>query len=338
MYQWLRTGLFALPPETAHELALNALRAGRLLGLGRMLSGCPPSSSVSVFGLDFANPVGLAAGMDKNGDYIDALGELGFGFIEVGTITPRAQPGNPKPRLFRLQHEQALINRLGFNNKGVDHLVKQLARRRWKGVVGVNIGKQMTTPIRDAPADYRYCLERVYPSADYITINVSSPNTENLRSLQDADALAELLRELADSRGRLEREHGCYRPLLVKIAPDWEEPDLVASLEVIASSGMDGVIATNTTTSREGLEHGPVANEAGGLSGAPLKRRADRVLEICRRVLGGGTPLVGLGGITRPEDAVDKFARGAALIQIYTGFIYHGPALVHACVRALARG
>lgn len=336
MYRWLRSGLFTLPPETAHDVALNALRVGGAFGLTRLFHGCSPPLPSSVFGLDFPNPVGLAAGLDKNGDYIDALGELGFGFIEVGTVTPRPQPGNPKPRLFRLERDEALINRLGFNNKGVDHLVEQLGKRRWKGIVGVNVGKQRETPIADAAADYRYCLERVYGLADYVTVNISSPNTEDLRRLQNAGALEELLGELIHARTHLVREHGRECPILVKIAPDWEEPDLVASLEVIAASGINGVIATNTTTSREGVATRPRAGESGGLSGAPLKGRADQVLKTCSRVLGPGFPLIGLGGVTRPQDAVDKFTLGACLIQLYTGFIYHGPSLIHDCIRALA--
>lgn len=329
MYTWLRKGLFLLPPESAHDLALNALCAGHPFGLSRLFAGPAPELPTSAFGVAFPNPVGLAAGLDKNGDHIDALGALGFGFIEVGTVTPEPQPGNPKPRMFRLPEFEALINRLGFNNKGVDHLVERLKRRRWKGVVGVNIGKQKTTPLAAAPADYRHCLERVHPHCDYITVNISSPNTENLRRLQDTGPLAELLAEITGAR---DAQSGPRRPVLLKIAPDWDDNALEASLEIIADSGIDGLIATNTTTDRKVLGDHSLARQAGGLSGAPLKRQADQVLAICHDVLGKDFPLIGLGGITRGQDAADKIGHGARLVQIYTGFIYHGPGLIRDCV------
>src|SRR6056297_3728889 len=223
MYTWLRKGLFLLPPEVAHDLALNALARGRLLGLPRLLAGCATSEPVECLGLRFPNPVGLAAGLDKNGDYIDALGQLGFGFIEVGTVTPKPQPGNPKPRMFRLSEHEALINRLGFNNKGVDHLVERLKHRRFAGPVGANIGKQKDTPVEHAADDYRYCLERVHPHCDYVTVNISSPNTANLRALQDTGPLRELLDELTRLRDHLTGQLGQHRPVLIKIAPDWED-------------------------------------------------------------------------------------------------------------------
>lgn len=336
MYGWLRRGLFTLPPETAHEVALNALALGRRTGLTRLIAGRPASAPRRVFGLDFPNPVGLSAGLDKNGDYIDALGALGFGFIEVGTVTPEPQPGNKPPRMFRLPEYEALINRLGFNNKGVDHLVRQLERRRWNGITGVNIGKQKTTPIERAADDYRACMEKVYRLADYITVNISSPNTENLRQLQDTGPLTELLAELVGLGRELARIHGRARPLLIKIAPDWDDTALRRSLEVIGASGVDGLIATNTTVARDMLGDHRHAGETGGLSGGPVRPLADATLETCREVLGGDFPLVGVGGITRGEHAAARQRLGAGLVQLYTGFIYHGPRLIGDCVEAMS--
>jgi len=334
MYQWLRNGLFLLPPETAHDVALNVLSAGRLVGLPRLMGGRVASKPVALMGLTFPNPVGLAAGLDKNGDYIDALGQLGFGVIEVGTVTPKPQPGNPKPRMFRLTEHRALINRLGFNNKGVDHLVGQLRRRRFQGIVGANIGKQKDTPVERAADDYRHCLEKVYPHCDYVTVNISSPNTANLRDLQDTGHLRELLTELTAVRDRLVGQHGRRRPLLVKIAPDWDDQALSASLKVVGESGIDGLIATNTTLERTAVNGHAHANEVGGLSGAPLKAPADAVLRHARRALGNDFPIIGLGGITSGADAADKQRAGADLVQVYTGFIYRGPSLIRECVQA----
>ncbi len=334
MYGWLRTGLFLLPPEAAHDLALKALAAGRPVGLPRLLGGCPRLSPVSLLGLDFGNPIGLAAGLDKNGDYIDTLSQLGFGFIEVGTVTPQPQPGNPKPRMFRLPEHQALINRLGFNNKGVDYLVERLKKRRTKTIVGANIGKQKETPVERAADDYRYCLERVYPHCDYVTVNISSPNTANLRALQDTGPLAELLTELAQLRDKLQCLHGRPCPVLIKIAPDWNDEALSASLEVIGQSGIDGLIATNTTLDRSAVAGHIHASEAGGLSGAPVRQAADHVLATARRILGTGFPIIGLGGITTGADAAAKKHAGADLAQVYTGFIYHGPELIRDCILA----
>ncbi len=334
MYGWLRNGLFLLPPEVAHDVALNALSAGRFVGLPRLMGGCRQSAPVELMGLSFPNPVGLAAGLDKNGDHIDALGQLGFGFIEVGTVTPKPQPGNPKPRMFRLPEHQALINRLGFNNKGVDHLVERLKSTRYQGIIGANIGKQKETPVDQAATDYRHCLEKVYPYCDYVTVNISSPNTANLRQLQDTGHLSELLAELTRARGQLAAKHDGHRPILVKIAPDWDDAALTASLETIGNSSIDGLIATNTTLDRTAVAGHAHAREAGGLSGAPVKPLADRTLAIARRTLGANFPIVGLGGITRGEDAADKRRTGADLVQIYTGFIYRGPDLIGECIRA----
>ncbi len=334
MYTWLRSGLFLLPPEVAHDIALNALSAGRMVGVPRLMGGCSRSAPVTVLGLDFPNPVGLAAGLDNNGDHIDALGDLGFGFIEVGTVTPRPQPGNPKPRMFRLPEHQALINRLGFNNKGVDHLVERLKRRRFSGIVGANIGKQKDTPVERAADDYRHCLEKVYPHCDYVTVNISSPNTANLRALQDTGPLAELLGELVGLGHDLAARHERTCPILVKIAPDWDEAALAASLDVIGQSGIDGLIATNTTLDRQAVDGHAHAGETGGLSGAPVKPRADQTLATARRILGSDFPIIGLGGITCGADAADKKRCGANLVQIYTGFIYKGPRLIGECLDA----
>lgn len=336
MYSWLRSGLFRLPPETAHEVALKALSTSRLVGVPRLMAGCPIEAPVELLGLKFPNPVGLAAGLDKNGDYIDAMGQLGFGFIEVGTVTPQPQPGNPKPRMFRLAEHEALINRLGFNNKGVDYLVERLKKRRWPGIVGANIGKQKETPVDQAARDYRYCLERVYQHCDYITVNISSPNTANLRALQDTGPLSELLAELVHLRDSLAATHELQRPMLIKIAPDWAEDALEASLAVIGASGIDGLIATNTTLDRAAVSGHRHAKEAGGLSGAPVKAAADHVLRQARQILGPDFPIIGLGGITTAVDAVDKKRAGADLVQVYTGFIYRGPKLIRDCARAWA--
>jgi dihydroorotate dehydrogenase len=326
--------LFRLPPETAHDVALSALSTSRLVGVPRLLGGCRIEAPVELMGLKFPNPVGLAAGLDKNGDHIDAMGQLGFGFIEVGTVTPQPQPGNPKPRMFRLTEHEALINRLGFNNKGVDYLVERLKKRRFRGIVGANIGKQKDTPVEKAGDDYRYCLERVYQHCDYVTVNISSPNTANLRALQDTGPLRELLAELVHLGKSLALTHGRRRPILIKIAPDWDDQALMASLAVIGESGIDGLIATNTSLAREAVAGHEHADEAGGLSGAPVKVAADHVLKLARDSLGPDFPIIGLGGITTGQDAVDKKRAGANLVQIYTGFIYHGPKLIRDCIQA----
>ncbi|MEM7054969.1 MAG: quinone-dependent dihydroorotate dehydrogenase, partial [Pseudomonadota bacterium] len=331
-YSFARSGLFCLPPETAHDVALNALAAGRFL----LRPVKHPAKPIECLGLEFDNAVGLAAGLDKNGDYIDALAALGFGFIEVGTVTPKPQSGNAKPRMFRLPEHQALINRLGFNNKGVDHLVEQLKKRTFKGPVGANIGKQKETPVERAAEDYVHCLERVYPHCDYVTVNISSPNTANLRELQDTGALRELIDELLTCRNHLHQTHDLQRPILIKIAPDWHESALIASLEVIGESDIDGLITTNTTLDRNAVAGHDHAEESGGLSGAPLKPAANHVLKQAHKVLGAEFPIIGLGGIMNGDDAREKLEAGADLIQIYTGLIYRGPALVQQCIEAAA--
>jgi dihydroorotate dehydrogenase len=284
-------------------------------------------------GLEFANPVGLAAGLDKDAAHIDALARMGFGFIEVGTVTPRPQPGNPKPRLFRLPQANALINRFGFNNVGVDAFVENVARARWRGVLGINIGKNADTPVERAIDDYKLCLEKVYSAASYVTINVSSPNTSGLRSLQERDALEDLLATLNSSREKLSARHRKRVPLVLKIAPDLAPEDIPSIAASVQRHAIDGVIATNTSLSREGVENLRHAGEAGGLSGAPIRGLATRVLKELSNSL-AGTTLIGAGGILSRSDAAEKFSSGAALVQLYTGLVYRGPQLVAECVSA----
>jgi dihydroorotate dehydrogenase len=335
LYKLAQKALFATDPEVAHELSMESLRLGHMLGATRFL--CKAADQpVSCMGLEFPNPVGVAPGLDKNGDYFEALGDLGFGFIEIGTITPRPQPGNPKPRIFRLPEASALINRLGFNNKGVDHLVRRVRKHRFKGILGINIGKNFDTPIENAADDYLHCLEKVYPWADYITVNISSPNTKNLRELQSEDELDNLLGKLGRRREDLSNDHARYVPLAVKIAPDLEDDAIGVIADVISRHHMDAVIATNTTISREGVQDMKHAEEAGGLSGAPLKAKADRVLAALRKSLPDQVALIGVGGITTGQDAVDKLNLGANLVQFYTGMIYRGPELVSECLQAIA--
>jgi dihydroorotate dehydrogenase len=334
-YELARKALFATDPETAHELSLESLRLGHRLGATRLLCR-KHSQPVSCMGLEFPNPVGVAPGLDKNGDYFEALGSLGFGFVEIGTVTPRPQPGNPKPRVFRLADAQAMINRLGFNNKGVDHLVRRVKNHQFKGILGINIGKNFDTPIENAADDYLHCLEKVYPYADYITVNISSPNTKNLRDLQGEDELDCLLASISDRRSELANEHGCRVPLAVKVAPDLEDDALPVIAEVVARHGMDAVIATNTTITRDGVEGLKYADETGGLSGAPLKQKSDEVLASLRALLPEEIALIGVGGITRGQDAVDKLELGADLVQFYTGMVYRGPELLNECLQAIA--
>ena len=334
MYHWLRHGLFRLEPEKAHDLAMASLDVGARFNLLKTLYPPPQDCPVDCMGLRFKNPVGLAAGLDKDGDHIDALGSLGFGFIEVGTVTPKPQPGNERPRMFRLACHGALINRMGFNNQGVDHLVENLKKRRYTGIVGTNVGKQKDTPIDQAASDYAICIEKVFGHCDYITINISSPNTKNLRALQDQGHLAELLSELVGVRNSLAEKHQTQRPMLIKIAPDWEEAALIQALETIGASGTDGLIATNTTLDRQAVKDHPLAHETGGLSGRPVTQASNHVLAMARQILGPEFPLVGVGGIASGADAAKKHQLGADLVQIYTGLIYEGPKLIKECVTA----
>jgi len=338
MYGLARPFLFGMDAETAHGAALNALEVAYRTGAGSLLSRRPAPLPTRAFGLTFPNPVGLAAGLDKNGAHIDALMSLGFGFVEIGTVTPRAQEGNPKPRMFRLPEQNAVINRLGFNNGGVDALVRNVERaKRRHGLLGINIGKNKDTPNESAETDYLFCLERVYPLADYVTVNISSPNTAGLRELQEEQALRRLVSTLREAQERLAGVHGRRVPMLVKIAPDLTDNDVEAAARVLGDLHVDGVIATNTTISRVGIEGSPLANEAGGLSGKPLLGQATAVLRMMRTRLPESIPMIGVGGILSGADAAAKMAAGATLVQCYTGLVYRGPALITECVEAMRR-
>ena len=338
MYGLARPFLFAFDAERAHGLGLASMEAAYRSGLNPLLASAPKPLPTKAFGLTFQNPVGLAAGLDKNGAHIDALMALGFGFIEIGTTTPRGQPGNPKPRMFRLPEQQAIINRLGFNNEGVDALVRNVGRaRRNRALLGINIGKNKDTPNESAESDYLFCLERVYPLADYITVNISSPNTAGLRELQEEQALRRLVGSLREAQEKLGAQHGKRVPMLVKIAPDLSDGDIEAAGRVLGDLQVDGVIAGNTTISRDGVEGARFAAEVGGLSGAPLMGKSTAVLRMLRTRLPEAIPLVGVGGILHGADAATKQAAGATLMQVYTGLIYRGPALIGECVDALRR-
>ncbi|HQY28868.1 MAG TPA: quinone-dependent dihydroorotate dehydrogenase, partial [Burkholderiaceae bacterium] len=318
-YAFARPLLFALDPEHAHDLTLGAIDRAARLGALQLAAGCPVDDPVEVMGLRFRNRVGLAAGLDKDGAHIDALAAMGFGFIEVGTVTPKPQPGNPRPRMFRLPQRDALINRMGFNNAGVDAFVANVRRAKWRGVLGLNIGKNAVTPIERALDDYLFCLERVYEHASYVTVNISSPNTKNLRQLQGGDALDELLAGLQARRGELVTRHGRRVPLALKIAPDLDDEQVAAIASLLERHGIDAVIAANTTVSREavaGLAH---ADEAGGLSGAPVFEPSNRVIRALRASLPRDYPIIGVGGIMSADDALAKVAAGATLVQLYTG-------------------
>ncbi len=338
MYGLARPFLFALDAERAHGAGLRAIETAYRTGTSALLARRPAPLVTKAFGLAFPNPVGLAAGLDKNGAHIDALLALGFGFVEVGTVTPRPQAGNPKPRMFRLPQQRAVINRLGFNNGGVDTLIANVQRaRRQGGLLGINIGKNKDTPNESAADDYLFCLERVYPLADYITVNISSPNTAGLRELQEEQALRQLIGTLREAQERLGAQHGKRVPMLVKVAPDLSDADIDAVCRVLADLSVDGVIATNTTVARNLIHTHPHAAQAGGLSGAPLMGQATLVLRRMRARLPDTIPLIGVGGITSGADAVAKVSAGAALTQLYTGLVYRGPALVHDCVEAIRR-
>ena len=338
MYSLARPFLFGLDAERAHGIGLRALDLAWRSGATGLLAAARAPMPTRLLGLTFPNPVGLAAGLDKNGEHIDALMALGFGFIEIGTTTPRAQPGNPKPRMFRLPEQQAIINRLGFNNEGVDALVRNVGRaRRNRALLGINIGKNKDTPNESAESDYLFCLERVYPLADYITVNISSPNTAGLRELQEEQALRRLVGSLREAQEKLGAQHGKRVPMLVKIAPDLSDGDIEAAGRVLGDLQVDGVIAGNTTISRDGVEGARFAAEVGGLSGAPLMGKSTAVLRMLRTRLPEAIPLVGVGGILHGADAATKQAAGATLMQVYTGLIYRGPALIGECVDALRR-
>lgn len=335
MYGIMRELLFRLPPEAAHNLTLSGLDMAGKLGLLKAIVAEPEPLPVRVMGLDFPNPVGLAAGLDKNADHLDALGALGFGFIEVGTVTPLAQPGNPKPRMFRLPEHQAIINRMGFNNQGLDHLLARVDSRRYSGVLGINVGKNKVTPNEESESDYRKGIAAVYSRADYITVNVSSPNTPGLRDLQFGDSLKGLMHAIKDEQARCETEYGRYVPLAVKIAPDMDDDGIRFVASALKNSGLDGVIATNTTVSRDAVAGHRYAEEAGGLSGDPVRAPSTRVIQALYAELGEALPIIGVGGITDGASAAEKIQAGAKLVQVYTGFIYRGPALIRESVEAI---
>ena len=339
-YALTRPFLFGLDPEAAHDLTLGALARVQHTPLVCAVAQTRVDDPVTVAGLKFPNRVGLAAGLDKNGRCIDGLGAMGFGFIEVGTVTPKAQPGNPKPRMFRLPEANALINRLGFNNDGLAAFVSNVKRARFRqrgGILGLNIGKNADTPIERAVDDYLLCLDGVYPHADYVTINISSPNTQNLRALQSDAALDALLSALQERKAALVSRHGKRVPIFVKIAPDLDEAQVGAIAAALRNNGIDGVIATNTTVAREAVKTLPHGAEPGGLSGAPVFEASNRVITQLRAVLGSGYPIIGVGGVMSGADAQAKVKAGADLVQVYTGFIYKGPELVTEVARALKR-
>jgi dihydroorotate dehydrogenase len=336
-YSLLKPALFALDPEAAHHATFAALDRAHALGLTRFMGCSAPHVPVDAMGIRFPNPVGLAAGLDKNAAHIDALGTLGFGFLEVGTVTPRAQPGNPKPRMFRLPEHDALINRLGFNNEGLPGMLSNLARTQYRGVLGINIGKNFDTPNERAQDDYLTCLRAVYPHAHYVTVNISSPNTKNLRDLQSEDALKTLMTALRNEQLTLADKHGKYVPIAVKIAPDMDDDTAAATARTLVQCKADGIIATNTTVDRSRVAGHKHAEQAGGLSGAPVRDASDRVLAAVAKAVEGAIPVIGVGGIMSAADAQRKLALGASLVQIYTGLIYRGPTLPSDIVRGLAR-
>jgi len=337
LYPLFRPLLFAADPELAHDVALAGLDAAARLGVARLAAPRLPTAPVDVMGLRFPNRVGLAAGLDKNAAHLDGLATLGFGFLEAGTVTPRAQAGNPRPRLFRLVEAQALVNRLGFNNEGVDAFVASVGRSSWRGILGVNIGRNFDTPNERAADDYVTCLRAVAACASYVTINVSSPNTRGLRELQAEEALAALLARVVAERDRLADRLGKRLPLALKVAPDLDDDALRAIAALVVRARVDAVIATNTTIARDGVQGVRHASEAGGLSGAPLRLRALAAVSVLAKALDGAVPVIGVGGIMSGEDARERIAAGAALIQLYTGLVYRGPDLVAECVRATSR-
>ena len=335
IYPLLRPLLFSLDPELAHEVTLKLLKLSDCSGLSALLYPTLPEKPVEVMGLHFKNPLGLAAGLDKNGDYINALDALGFGFIEIGTVTPRPQPGNPKPRLFRLPEHEAIINRMGFNNTGIDHLLAQAQHSGYSGILGINIGKNFDTPIEEATEDYLMGLRKAYTSASYITINISSPNTKNLRQLQQGDEIRRLVANLKNEQLSLEQEYGFYVPLAIKIAPDLTDEEISHIANLLLDFEIDGVIATNTTISREAIADHPLAQEAGGLSGAPVKTASTRVVKGLAAELQDKVAIIAAGGILSAEDAQEKLNAGASLVQVYSGLIYKGPQLIADIVRSL---
>ncbi|SEM24045.1 dihydroorotate oxidase A [Luteibacter sp. UNCMF331Sha3.1] len=337
MYDLIRPLLFMLDAETAHGLTLYAADVAQRSRLSGLVATPPADLPVRAFGIDFPNPVGLAAGLDKNGDHLDGLAAMGFGFIEIGTVTPRPQPGNDKPRMFRLPEHEAVINRLGFNNGGIDALVRNVEKAAYRGVLGINIGKNKDTPNERAVDDYLLCLEKAYPLASYVTVNISSPNTQGLRDLQEEETLRRFIGTLRDAQERLAGQHGRRKPMLLKIAPDLTEAELDAIADVLLASGIDGVICTNTTIDRGHVAGHPLAGETGGLSGRPLFAKSTAVLRAMRERVGDRLPIVGVGGIVDGDTAAQKMEAGAALVQVYSGLVYRGPKLVAEAVAEIRR-
>ena len=333
-YSAIRKVFFKFDPEAIHELTIKGFKATGASPLNKLYKQTLPNRPVEVMGIKFPNPVGLAAGLDKNGECIKAFEALGFGFVEVGTVTPRPQPGNEKPRIFRLPEANAIINRMGFNNKGVDYLVDQVIKAKYSGVLGINIGKNKDTPDENAKDDYIHCMRKVYDFATYITVNISSPNTPGLRSLQYGDALNELLSALKAEQTTLAEKFGKYVPVAVKIAPDLNADEVDSIAQCLIANNIDGVIATNTTLARDKVAHLPYGNEQGGLSGAPVKDKSTEVIQLLAKALDNKLPIIGVGGIASAADAQEKIAAGAKLVQVYTGFIYQGPELIKDIVKS----
>lgn len=334
-YSLLRPVLFSMDAEKAHDLTLKALKMLSPPWLLQKRLSDFPQKPLTMFGLNFPNPVGLAAGLDKNGDYILTLQGLGFGFIEIGTVTPKPQPGNLKPRLFRITEGRALINRMGFNNLGVLHLVDRLKQPRLPGIIGANIGKNTETPLENAAADYSYCLRKIYPFVDYVTVNISSPNSPGLRNLQSCAHLDHLLEELDKTQLTIQQETGRQIPLLVKIDPDLSDSLLPELVKTFLSHRVDGIVATNTTLNHRLVEHLPHGHESGGVSGEPLFQRSTQVVARLAQLVAGKLPIVAVGGIFSPQDAREKLSAGASLVQIYTGLIYQGPSLIRNIIKKL---
>ncbi len=334
-YSLLKPLLFQLDAETAHDLTLKSLKYAEKSGVLKLCPVAPVCQPRQVMGITFPNAVGLAAGLDKNGAVIDGMAALGFGFVEIGTITPRPQPGNPKPRLFRVKEAQGIVNRFGFNNLGVDNLIENVKAANYKGVLGINIGKNFDTPNERAVDDYLICMRKVYAYASYITVNISSPNTKNLRALQEKEALSDLLGTLKQEQLKLAQTHGRYVPVALKIAPDLELEQVNEIADLLMAHNIDAVIATNTTLARDMVQGMENANETGGLSGAPVREKSTRVIQQLSQRLQGALPIIGVGGILSGADAVEKIAAGASLVQVYSGLIYKGPKLVHDICKSL---
>ncbi|MDU8923960.1 quinone-dependent dihydroorotate dehydrogenase [Pasteurellaceae bacterium LIM206] len=338
LYPLIRKGIFSLEPETAHDFAVKMLKIAGNPVLNRLLKSvlaCPRGTPRTVMGVTFKNPIGLAAGADKNGDAIDGFGAMGFGFIEVGTVTPKAQDGNAKPRQFRIPEAEGIVNRNGFNNYGIDYLIENVRKAKFDGVIGINIGKNKVTPLEHGKDDYIFCLNKAYNHAGYITVNISSPNTPGLRQLQYGDALDDLLKGIKERQAYLAQQYNKYVPIAVKIAPDLTEQELVRIADTLIRHKMDGVIATNTTISRDTVAGLKNADQAGGLSGKPLQHKSTEVIRRLAQELKGRIPIIGSGGIDGVQNAQEKIAAGAALLQVYSGLIYHGPTLVKQLVQAI---